>query len=86
MSDQLRPTENLLYPEWQPQVQAALLEFDLAKLPERIKAAEIAISTRLKAITLYQDHHSERVAISDALATLNFLKRECVHLRDAQQK
>jgi hypothetical protein len=86
MSDPLRPTQNLLYPEWQPQVQAALLELDLTKLPDRIKAAQIAITTRLKAIALSQDHHAERMAISDASATLNFLKREYTRHPGTQQK
>lgn len=86
MADQLRPTENLLYPEWQPQVQAALLELDLAKLPERIKAAETAIAARLKAIAFNQDHHAERMAISDAIATLNFLQREYTRHHRMQQK
>ena len=85
MSDQLRQTENLLYPAWQPQVQAALLELDMAKLPERIKTAETAITTRLKAIALNQDHHAERMAISDAIATLNFLKREYARHPESQK-
>ncbi len=85
MSDQLRPTQNLLYPEWQPLLQAAVLEFDLKKLPERIQTAEAAIARRLQTIFLDPNHHSERIALSDAVATLNLLKREYASRPGSQQ-
>jgi hypothetical protein len=76
MSDPNQSSPVYLYPEWQPQVQAALLELDLVKLAERIQTAEAAITARLHSISLNPNHHAERLAISDALATLKFLKRE----------
>jgi hypothetical protein len=52
------------------------MELDTLKLRDRIEAAEIAISRRLQAIALNPNHHAERLAISDSIATLRFLKRE----------
>jgi hypothetical protein len=56
---------------------AAVLETDRAKLQERVHAAKAAIDDRLHELQL--DHGGspeERIAISDALAALNVLRRE----------
>jgi hypothetical protein len=74
--DKDRPSSDYLYPDWQPQVQAALVELDTQKLRDHIEAAETAISHRLQAIGLNPNHHAERLAISDSVATLRFLRRE----------
>jgi hypothetical protein len=71
-----RPPE-ILYPEWQSQVKDALLELDPQKLSQYIEAAETAIANRLQVIASEPGHQPERLAISDALATLRFLKKEC---------
>lgn len=65
------------YPDWQPKYQAAMLELDPSKLRQRILAAHIAISERLR--ILAQDHFGtaeERAAIADAVHGLAMLERE----------
>ena len=42
MADISRSSPNIVYPEWQPEYQAALLELDTEKLRERVAAAETA--------------------------------------------
>ena len=64
----------ILYPEWQNEYQAALLELDRKKLLERVTAAETAIFNRIKAIL--PNHAAERQAIEDALASLRVLRRD----------
>jgi hypothetical protein len=70
------PFPQILYPEWQADYQAALVELDPQKLPERVQAAETAIFKRLQAISQNTDNQAERQAIEDALASLRVLKRE----------
>ena len=50
----------ILYPEWQNEYQAALLELDRKKLLERVMAAETAIFNRIQAIS--PSHAAERQA------------------------
>jgi len=64
----------ILYPEWQNDYQAALLELDRKRLLERVKAAETAIFNRIQAIL--PGHAAERQAIEDALANLRVLRRD----------
>jgi hypothetical protein len=62
---------------WDESYKAAVLETDDKKLPDRIRAAKGAIDTRLH--ELQADHGGtpeERLAITDALAGLNVLRRE----------
>lgn len=62
---------------WEELYKASLLETDRAKLRERVHAAKAAIDDRLQELQL--DHGGspeERIAISDALAALNVLRRE----------
>ncbi len=68
------------YPEWQADCQAALLELDRKKLPERVAVAEAAISKRLQAIAQNPDHTAEQEAIEDARAGLRALKPEQTEL------
>jgi hypothetical protein len=67
---------SLLYPEWQNEYAAALVELDREKLSERVAAAEAAIFNRLQAISQSSDHKAERQAIEDALTALRVLKRD----------
>jgi hypothetical protein len=76
----------ILYPRWQPEYQAALLEVDSKKLPGRIEAAETAISNRLKELSQSSDHHIERQVIGDALQSLRFLKKKELGLQDVEKK
>jgi hypothetical protein len=62
---------------WQQSYQAAILETDNEKLPNRLQAAKAAIDNRLH--DLQADHGGtpeERQAITDALGGLNVLRRE----------
>jgi hypothetical protein len=65
-----------LYPAWQNEYQAALVEVDREKLKERVEAAETAIYKRLQQISLSSDHHTERNVIEDALNSLRVIKRD----------
>jgi hypothetical protein len=67
---------SLLYPEWQNEYAAALVELDREKLSERVAASEAAIFNRLQAISQSSDHQAERQAIEDALTALRVLKRD----------
>jgi len=70
------PSPEILYPAWQNEYLAALIEFDLKKLPERVAAAEAAIFKRLQQLSQNSPHDAERQAIEDGLAGLLVLKRE----------
>lgn len=64
---------------WEEIYEAAILETDFSRLPERIKAAQTAIDTRMK--EMQQDHQgtpAERAAIQSALAGIRILKREAL--------
>lgn len=66
----------ILYPEWQHEYYAALVEFAPRKLLERVTAAETVIFQRLQTMSGSPDSQAERQAIEDALAGLRSLKRE----------
>ena len=76
MADPVSPFPKILYPDWQNEFRAALIELDREKLLERVQVAETAIFNRLQALSQSPDSHAERQAIDDALASLRFLKRE----------
>jgi len=64
--------------EWRDLYKQALLELDQEKLRDRIAAAEMAISNRLRAIASSSNPHAERQAIEDALSALCVLKRNSI--------
>jgi MoxR-like ATPase len=71
---------NVRYPDWKPQYRAAMLELDHTKLKDRLQAAQIAISERLRMLS--QDHFGTpevRNAIADAVNGLAILEREIKH-------
>jgi len=76
------PSFRILYPHWQNEYQAAVLELDRTKLSERVAAAEAAIYTRLQQISQNSPHDPERQAIEDALAGLLVLKRDVLGYPD----
>jgi len=80
------PPEIILYPEWQNEYAAALLETTSQKLAERVEAAETAIFNRLQTISQSSDHQAERQAIEDALAALRVLKRDELGFTDWEKK
>ncbi len=86
MADTSFPSPKILYPEWQNEFQAALLELDPEKLRERVAAAETAIFNRLQAISQGSNHTAERQALEDAFASLRVLKRENLGFPDREKK
>jgi hypothetical protein len=64
------------YP-WLPSYEAAILETDRSKLPNLVKTAEQAITSRMQVLS--SDHggtEDERMAIRDAMSGLNILRNE----------
>jgi hypothetical protein len=82
MTAAISMSPKISYPEWQQDYQAALLELDHAKLPERVASAETAIFKQLQAMSQSSAHHAERQAIEDALASLRVLKRDSLGFPD----
>jgi hypothetical protein len=62
------------FPEWQEEYKAALVETDCDKLRKCAAAAEAAIVSRLKVLVGKADRAEERLATTDALRALRFLK------------
>ena len=69
-------TRNLPFPDWQLEYQAALLEVDPQKLPDRVIAAEAAIFLRQQALVYSSDGHVEREAIEDAVRAAVYQERK----------
>src|SRR5438046_9182016 len=86
MADVSRSSPNIVYPEWENEFRAALLELDTEKLRELVAAAETAIFNRLQAISQGSNHTAERQAIEDALASLRGLKRYNLGFPDWEKK
>jgi hypothetical protein len=80
------PSPKILYPEWQGEYLAALLEFDPKLLGERVQAAEGAIFKRLQAISQGTENRTERQAIEDAVAALRVLKQDRLKFPDWEKK
>ena len=76
----------ILYPEWQHEYLAALVELDAKTLFERVTAAETAIFNRLQSISHNPDSHAERQAIEEALASIRVLKRDNLGFPDWGKK
>jgi hypothetical protein len=76
VTDASSPSPKIIYPAWQGEYQAALLELDPERLLKRLTAAETAIFNRAQAISQSADGLAERQAIEDALANLRVLKRD----------
>ena len=71
---------DLMYPSWQAPLQAALMELDSQRLPQRIAAAEAKIQERLKELEAESDGKAERQSIFDAMSILSFLRERAVRL------
>ena len=76
----------IVYPEWQKEFQAAILELNREKLADRVVMAERAISKRLQALLQSSDSAGERQAIEDALSSLRLLKRAELGICDGNQE
>ena len=70
------PSPEILYPDWQNEYAAALLETNSEKLSARLEAAEAAIFNRLQHLSQNSDAYTERQVIEDALQSLRVLKRD----------
>ncbi len=68
--------DEITFPDWQPEYQAALFETDQQKRRESLYVAEIAIVNRLQALRISTDGHIERAAIADAIRNLRRLQIE----------
>jgi len=66
--------DEVTFPDWQPEYQAALFETDPQKRRENLYVAEIAIANRLQALTTSTGGHIERAAIADAIRNLRRLQ------------
>jgi len=69
-------SQNIKYPHWQREFEAALLEGDPQTLRQRVDAAETAIFLRSQALVGNAQGHAERQAISDAIGTLRAIQKE----------
>jgi hypothetical protein len=72
----MRCRDEIVFPDWQPDYQAALFETDQQKRRECLYVAEIAIVNRLQALRSSTDGHIERAAIADAIRNLRRLQIE----------
>ena len=64
----------VIYPKWQPQLRAALVETDPDKLLERVREAQKAISKRFEKISRSTSRAAEIEAIENAMDTLDVLR------------
>jgi hypothetical protein len=69
-------SQNIKYPHWQREFEAALLEGDPQMLRQRVDAAETAIFLRSQALVGSAQSHAEQQAISDAIRTLRAIQKE----------
>jgi hypothetical protein len=67
---------DLRYPSWQEPVRLAVIEIDPQKLKEKIAAARQAIEVRRAQLDSNPDDQDERIALDDAVRTLQVLGRD----------
>jgi hypothetical protein len=65
----------LRYPSWQEPVRLAVMESDPQKREEKIKTALQAVEARRAELHGAADHHEERLALQDAVNTINLVRR-----------
>ena len=74
--DDTSASQNIKYPHWQREFEAALLEGDPQTLRQRVDAAEAVLFLRSQALVGSAQGHAEQQAISDAMRTLRSIQRE----------
>jgi hypothetical protein len=79
-------SQNIKYPHWQREFEAALIEADLQKLRQRVDAAEAALFLRSQSLVEDPQGQAERQAISDAIRTLRTIQREKLGYPDWNKK
>jgi hypothetical protein len=67
---------DLRFPSWQETVQLAILEFDLPARKGKVAAALEAMEVRRRVLGTDADHHDERIALEDAVRTLELINRD----------
>jgi hypothetical protein len=67
------------FPDWQPQFQDAILEFDTQKLPARINQAATAILARLQAADAKPE---ELRALANALRSVGIIETKRLNKRE----
>jgi len=66
----------IVFPKWQPQLNAAIHEPDPAQLRDRIREVQQILGKRLEKILGSSSHATEIEAIEQAMDTLEVLKRK----------
>jgi hypothetical protein len=79
-------SQNIKYPHWQREFEAALLEGDLQRLRQRVDAAEAAIFLRSQALAESPQGQAEQQALADAIRTLRTIQREKLGYPDWNKK
>jgi hypothetical protein len=79
-------SQNIKYPHWQREFDAAVLEGDPETLRQRVDAAEAALFLRSQALAESAQGHAEQQAISDAIRTLRTIQREKLGYPDWNKK
>ena len=79
-------SQNIKYPHWQHEFEAALLEGDLQRLRQRVDAAEAAIFLRSQALAESPQGQAEQQALADAIRTLRTIQREKLGYPDWNKK
>jgi hypothetical protein len=78
-----KDNDNLVFPSeqwgWRGLLRAALLELDSQKLPQRIKAAQEAIYSRMQELRTNAELQDERTGLQDGLSSLRVLARLSEH-------
>ena len=69
-------SQNIKYPHWQREFEAALREGDPQSLRQRVDVAEAALFLRSQALVGSAQGHAEQQAISDAIRTLRAIQKE----------
>src|ERR1700730_9620936 len=79
-------SQNIRYPHWQREFEAALLENEQQKLRQLVDAAGGASFLRSQALVESPHGHAEQQAISDAIRTLRPIQREKLGYPDWNKK
>ncbi len=69
-------SQDIKYPHWQREFDAAIVEGDPQTLRQRVDAAETAIFLRSQALVGNAQGHEEQQAISEAIRTLRAIQKE----------
>lgn len=69
-------SQDIKYPHWQREFDAAIVEGDPQTLRQRVDAAETAIFLRSQALVGNAQGHAEQQAISEAIRTLRAIQKE----------